>query len=175
MALIPSTVSTTDVTNQINAQVPSLISAANGVVKTVSNAINQTVTNSSTLVDATGLSFNVTPGTYYIHAVLGYTVASLQGAKQALAGTATITTTSLSHKLFSLNTTSLIGVSRVTNPATALGAAPAGVTGMLGEIEGTMVVTVSGTIVVQFSGQTATPVSDTTLLANSYLIYTKLS
>lgn len=176
MAMVDTRMTSNDVIQIINTtvppMVPPMVSSANGILKFVRSTSDQVVSNSTALTDATGLTINVDPGTYYIKAVLGYAVTILAGVRQALGGTAVTNNISINHRLYNYSSAGLAAVSHISLLTTVLGAVSIG-SAIAGEIEGILDVTTGGTIKIQFANQAA--LGNTTLQAGSYLLYAKIN
>jgi len=176
MAKIDSWMNITDVIQQINTivppMVPDIVAASSGILKFARTTADQVVGNSTALTDATSLVVNVTPGTYYLKAVLGYNVTILAGVRQALGGTAGTSNISINHRLYNYSSAGLAAVSHISVLTTVLGAVSIG-SSIAGEIEGILDITTSGTLKVQFANQAA--LGNTTLQTGSYLLYAKLN
>lgn len=126
---------------------------------------NQSVTFSTTLVNATDLSFNVEASTRYaFRAVLHINCGATGGVRVAIGGTATATSVIYAATFTRTDTGAFSFAGRATALDAAIGHAAG--TAYLVTIEGTINVNTAGTLVVRFAQQAAdgTP---TTLLGGS--------
>jgi len=131
---------------------------------------NQTVTNSTTLTDATNLVISVASGrSYTIRAELFFTTVNTSGVKVAISGTATHSNILYDVHIMGVSTPGILTAGRATAKDTAVGVTASG-TACYAFVTGCTTTSSTGSITIQFAQNAETGAAESAiLLRGSYI------